>query len=1376
MRSALYEACKSGLALFLALTLVVTLTPPPVMAQGPGSIKTNGSSSGIPAAGFLFEPEVPFTSLKNVPTWAELEQLLDNPYVVTLDPSTPGNDQGFPSYRATGVIRRPGFGVTLPSLLVHPLNYNTTTGEEMRLLNPKYPGGPFFVTNQLIEGPPGTFTWARTPATISPGADRVTETSIDYNNPIGADLSVCVLVTEANPPEGSMLCGGDPGEPNYGGFGFRVGSAGSPTGYSTPAVPLNSLPAFARNPGVNVQSLRLYDPAGCAERNAESPGSCTGQGVVQRLRKPTLRLRPNGADLDYVQNSDPNNVKHSNENDYIRGNNPTARRQNRNFAIALGKALFWDMQVGSDSIQSCGTCHFNGTGTDTRTKNQINPNHLGGDNTFQLMQPNARDLVASDFPLHKLGDPDVAGDPACGSPITADASTIPYDPQVAGYLGTQRFSNPVTGSVTVCDAGNIQSDVNDVVSSMGVHWGVFKDIQLGLGTLSNGVGSAKPDLRETAGDCALAADPAACMANISDPIAGFAGASGTDPGVLNQFRRVEPRNTPTMQAAGFNFDNFWDGRARHDFNGGSVFGAADPQTHVFVDPGTGTLTPTRQIIRFTSLASLATGPGLSEFEMSYLGRNWSKVGKKLLQGHLNAGGFVVGDVTPLANQLVDPTDSVLGQFSNNQSSSFACSSLQARDRSPGTPAVGKPGLCISYPGLIRNAFEPQLWRNTTGQHLNGCYTDGRTEIHTQCSAAGVTVAIPVLNHPAPGVDTPGVSAADPFDGYVLSIANGSANPANTNEFTQMEGNFSLFWGLAIQSWVNILVPDNTPFDQFLDANPGAFLALGEPGEPGLVADLLNCGQAGADPNYCFTPVGNFKRDPGVVALQAPAGEGGAGGILVVSGGNRGPSAPDPLLGLDIFFASNLSLKNPNFRTGRCGECHAIPTLTDHTMPFTSKINLMDAVAEFATPGIELVVEPLARLRVISGFLLESEINENGQDAVERRIVNQSLVPNPVDGLAYPGATAEGTGLPGVLGGPWTGADSAFLDNGMYNLGVRPISEDIGRGGNDAFGWPLSLSALMMKNLGGPDYNPGGDNQGDGFAQPAAPGIAMSTFDPNDLSSVFEETAQDQQINPGYDGEPADPQLPPYLGAFANNITVGDFPPEMDEAGGAIGGMINTLSDVAMIEGFMDTLGPFNPGNISAEVLNFGGFSTRPGDQQDQMGTWPNVNRVGRMGSFKAPQLRNVELTGPYFHNGGKLTLRQVVDFYTRGGDFPMTNAAHRDFNLVNMNIEIQSNLSEAEKVSLVDFLLELTDERNRHDMAPFDHPEVIVPVDGLAPENRNGATTLGRTALLANPMFRSVPAVGAAGGPAEEAFLGVVRGDRNNPNCSGDTGISHYCH
>ena len=377
-----------------------------------------------------------------------------------------------------------------------------------------------------------------------------------------------------------------------------------------------------------------------------------------------------------------------------------------------------------------------------------------------------------------------------------------------------------------------------------------------------------------------------------------------------------------------------------------------------------------------------------------------------------------------------------------------------------------------------------------------------------------------------------------------------------------------------------------------------------------------------------------------MATEGVTGEGGVGGHLVPSPGTRTPGSnePDPLLGLDIFFSSNLSLKNSNFRTARCGECHAVPTLTDHTMPFTFKAQLRDFIKEFVTgqPGVETLVEPLGRLRVISGFLLESEMNENGQDGIERRIANQSIVPCPTDGLAYPGGLeSPGTGQ-GF--GVCAGAAASYFDNGVYNLGVRPIDEDVGRGGNDAFGWPLSLAALMMKNLGGTAFEPG---------------VPLPGFDP-DLGfggGLFEESSQDQQINPGVGGDPVTPMLPPYLAPFANQINVGDSAPELDEVFSGL----NTLTNIAMLEGFLDTLGPFNPAGVLNESLNMGDTTL--------MGTWPNVNRVGRMGSFKAPQLRNVELTGPYFHNGGKLTLRQVVDFYVRGGDFPMTNAAHRDFNM-----------------------------------------------------------------------------------------------------------------
>ena len=39
-----------------------------------------------------------------------------------------------------------------------------------------------------------------------------------------------------------------------------------------------------------------------------------------------------------------------------------------------------------------------------------------------------------------------------------------------------------------------------------------------------------------------------------------------------------------------------------------------------------------------------------------------------------------------------------------------------------------------------------------------------------------------------------------------------------------------------------------------------------------------------------------------------------------------------------------------------------------------------------------------------------------------------------------------------------------------------------------------------------------------------------------------------------------------------------------------------------------------------------------------------------LGAFKTPQLRNVALTAPYMHDGSEKTLRDVIEFYDRGGN------------------------------------------------------------------------------------------------------------------------------
>ena len=42
-------------------------------------------------------------------------------------------------------------------------------------------------------------------------------------------------------------------------------------------------------------------------------------------------------------------------------------------------------------------------------------------------------------------------------------------------------------------------------------------------------------------------------------------------------------------------------------------------------------------------------------------------------------------------------------------------------------------------------------------------------------------------------------------------------------------------------------------------------------------------------------------------------------------------------------------------------------------------------------------------------------------------------------------------------------------------------------------------------------------------------------------------------------------------------------------------------------------------------------------------------RRRRQGRFKAPTLRNIELTAPYMHDGSLATLDDVIDFYAAGG-------------------------------------------------------------------------------------------------------------------------------
>lgn len=341
--------------------------------------------------------------------------------------------------------------------------------------------------------------------------------------------------------------------------------------------------------------------------------------------------------------------------------------KNKPAAIALGKALFWDMQVGSDGRTACASCHFR-AGADPRSKNQLSPGlkHVPQqDLQFKTGGSNYQ-LTGQEFPLTRLA--------------------------IAGQRG----------------ALDQATDSNDVVSSQGVPY--------------------------------LDAGP--------DPL-------GFQVGRLKT-RRVEPRNTPSVINAVFNHRQFWDGRAENLFNGVNHLGARDPEAHVMASVGD-ELVEVQVALVNSSLASQAVGPIVNDIEMAAPGRTAQELARDLRKGVRGRRlGRRVHGSRPLQQQLVDPSDSVLGPLSR-----YPERGLRAR----------------SYNEMIREAFQDKYWQSRKLIRL-----------------------------------------AD--DGTISIVPRRDRNP-DTEEYTLLEYNFALFFGLAVQLYEATLVSDDTPWDRFRREHPGA---------------------------------------------------------------------------------------------------------------------------------------------------------------------------------------------------------------------------------------------------------------------------------------------------------------------------------------------------------------------------------------------------------------------------------------------------------------------------------------------------------------------------------------------------------------------------
>jgi cytochrome c peroxidase len=460
--------------------------------------------------------------------------------------------------------------------------------------------------------------------------------------------------------------------------------------------------------------------------------------------------------------------------------------------VRLGKALFWDMQAGSDGVQSCGTCHFN-AGADNRTKNQISPGlhdtnftgpFISGDNHFgnATVPYTARDLHTpnppgpSEPPLPAL---EVPGFARFKPNYQLNASDFPLNGWLRPTERTPR--GPQTSFLE--EFANVSRDTNDVISSQGVRHTAFTGV-----TAGNQVdqGTPEPDIFNLA-----------------------------SPGEVNAntvVRRVEPRNAPTVINAVFNFDNFWEGRASFIFNGVNPFGFRDRLSTLKQVDDSGKLSDVYLRVTHSSLASQAVGPATSNFEMSFESRTFPDVGKKILS------------LRPLAKQLVHPEDTVLGSLA------------QARLDATGKLA-GSPGLSIAtYAEMVDAAFKEAWWKSTEliSREPNSVSKQAASTNNPR------TMARNLGRGASPSTGAPSLERLSP------------AAPLNPDQYTQAQWNFSLFWGLAIQAYEATLVADDTPYDRFegsknRKADPNALtsserngLTIFTDADPNLGARCNNC--------------------------------------------------------------------------------------------------------------------------------------------------------------------------------------------------------------------------------------------------------------------------------------------------------------------------------------------------------------------------------------------------------------------------------------------------------------------------------------------------------------------------------------------------------
>lgn len=108
------------------------------------------------------------------------------------------------------------------------------------------------------------------------------------------------------------------------------------------------------------------------------------------------------------------------------------------------------------------------------------------------------------------------------------------------------------------------------------------------------------------------------------------------------------------------------------------------------------------------------------------------------------------------------------------------------------------------------------------------------------------------------------------------------------------------------------------------------------------------------------------------------------------------------------------------------------------------------------------------------------------------------------------------------------------------------------------------------------------------------------------------------------------------------------------------------------------------------LFNIGGTGAFP---EPNRGVFELTARAADMGRFRAPSLRNVEVTAPYMHDGSFADLEAVLRFYAAGGR-NLTEGPHAGDGRANpfkSDLVTRIDLTPAEQADIVAFLKTLTD-------------------------------------------------------------------------------------